>query len=130
VSARLDFLGRGPFRRQDPDYVPWICLDFLGFSRQYRVLSMGYAGKTTKIFLLAFSLASAAPLGGACHFSKGKRRITHEPSLPRFLIFCNRLSPAPVSSPAASTQKIRDLAPGEFSSRFAVETRQDRPSLH
>jgi len=36
----LDFLGSRLFRRKNPDLGRWISLDFLGFSRQKRDLSM------------------------------------------------------------------------------------------
>jgi hypothetical protein len=41
-SVSLDFLGWRPIRCEIPDYEPWIRLDFLGFSRAKRDLSMGY----------------------------------------------------------------------------------------
>jgi hypothetical protein len=31
-----------PIRLESLDYEPWICLDFLGFSRSKRDLSMSY----------------------------------------------------------------------------------------
>ena len=37
------FLARGPFRSEGPAPEGWIVLDFLGFSRQNRDFSMGYA---------------------------------------------------------------------------------------
>jgi hypothetical protein len=52
-SVRLDFLGAWSFFSEDPDYVGWISLDFLGFSRQNRDFSMGYAGKSVKSFFNA-----------------------------------------------------------------------------
>jgi hypothetical protein len=39
----LDFLGLAPFRCETPDSEGWKSLDFLGFSRLKRDLSMGYA---------------------------------------------------------------------------------------
>ena len=44
--VRLDFLGLWPIRLENPDYERWICLDFLGFSRAKRDLSLGYERKT------------------------------------------------------------------------------------
>jgi hypothetical protein len=49
----LDFLGLWLIRLESPDYEPWICLDFLGFSRAKRDLSMGYEGQIAKNFLVA-----------------------------------------------------------------------------
>ena len=39
-----DFLARGCFALETPEKGGWISLDFLGFSRQNRDLSMGYTG--------------------------------------------------------------------------------------
>jgi hypothetical protein len=39
----LGFLGRKRIRRENPFFGYWIVLDFLGFSRPKRDLSMGYA---------------------------------------------------------------------------------------
>ena len=49
-SARLDFLGRSPFRCENPVRTCWISLDFLGFSRPNRAFSMSYADKIAKTF--------------------------------------------------------------------------------
>jgi hypothetical protein len=58
----LDFLGSGPIRFENPDYEPWIRLDFLGFSRANQDLSMGYERKTEKDFSCRFlPLAVEAP---------------------------------------------------------------------
>jgi len=46
----LDFLGPWPFRCEDPDFEGWISLDFLGFSRPNRDLSMGYTGFSLENF--------------------------------------------------------------------------------
>jgi hypothetical protein len=54
-SVRLDFLGAWPFFSEDPDYVGWISLDFLGFSRPNRDFSTGYADKSVKSFSTRFS---------------------------------------------------------------------------
>jgi hypothetical protein len=40
--ARLGFLGPGHFAMKTPAFERWISLDFLGFSRPKRDLSMGY----------------------------------------------------------------------------------------
>jgi hypothetical protein len=52
----LDCLGPSRFTAKIPALEPWICLDFLGFSRAKRDLSMGYAGKTAKKFPIGFPL--------------------------------------------------------------------------
>jgi hypothetical protein len=63
----LGFLGRSHFAAKTPVYGYWITLDFLGFSRPNRDLSMGYGHKMSKVFLIGFSMASAAKaLGSAC----------------------------------------------------------------
>jgi hypothetical protein len=90
---------------------------------------MGYTGKTAEALLARLLPGRQPRRRGRLRFLQGKRRITHEASLPHFLIFCNPLSSAPFLS-GGLTQKIRDLDLFAFSSRFAVETRQDRPSLH
>jgi hypothetical protein len=44
VDPSLGFLGLAPFGRENPDFEGWKGLDFLGFSRLNRALSMGYDG--------------------------------------------------------------------------------------
>jgi hypothetical protein len=44
----LGFLGLGPFSRENLGFEGWKGLDFLGFSRPNRLLSMGYAGFSLK----------------------------------------------------------------------------------
>jgi hypothetical protein len=56
----LGFLGWGPFRGEGLVFEPWILLDFLGFSRQKRDFSMGYAGFSLKEISRAL-LPAAAP---------------------------------------------------------------------
>jgi hypothetical protein len=53
-AIRLDFLGAWPFRREIPRLR---LLDFLGFSRPNRDISMSYADKGVEIFSRRFSLA-------------------------------------------------------------------------
>jgi hypothetical protein len=43
-----------PIRREIAHYEPWIRLDFLGFSRAKRDLSMGYERKTEENFSCRF----------------------------------------------------------------------------
>jgi hypothetical protein len=50
------FLGTGRFAAKTQILAHWILLDFLGFSRQNRDLSMGYAAKALKIFSRRFCL--------------------------------------------------------------------------
>jgi hypothetical protein len=55
----LEFLGSWLFGFEKPVFgvvFPWISLDFLGFARQNRELSMGYTGKPKKNFSSRFSL--------------------------------------------------------------------------
>jgi hypothetical protein len=49
------FLAARSFAPKTPDYEGWISLDFLGFSRSNRDLSMGYAEITTEEFSSRFS---------------------------------------------------------------------------
>jgi hypothetical protein len=49
-GADLGFLGAWLFRFGNPDFGGWISLDFLGFSRPNRDLSMGYADFSRKFF--------------------------------------------------------------------------------
>jgi hypothetical protein len=46
----LGFLGPWLFSLENPDSGGWISLDFLGFSRPNRDLSMGYAAQAIKVF--------------------------------------------------------------------------------
>ena len=48
------FLARGRFAAKTPAHEGWISLDFLGFSRPNRDLSMGYAESTAEIFSSRF----------------------------------------------------------------------------
>ena len=45
---------------------------------------MGYTGKTAEIFSLGFLPSVSRAAGCARGFNMGKRRITHEASLPDF----------------------------------------------
>jgi hypothetical protein len=56
----------GRFAAKSPINVYWICLDFLGFSRPNRDLSMGYAAYSGKNFSPSFSLALRGAGTGAC----------------------------------------------------------------
>jgi hypothetical protein len=50
------FLAHGHFAAKTPDNAYWISLDFLGFSRPNRELSMGYAAFIGKNFSHALFL--------------------------------------------------------------------------
>jgi hypothetical protein len=52
-------LARSRFAAKTPDYEGWIFLDFLGFSRPKRDLSMGYEEKSRKVFSQAAFLMAA-----------------------------------------------------------------------
>jgi hypothetical protein len=71
--VRLDFLGLGPIRLENPDYEPWIRLDFLGFSRAKRDLSMGYERKTEKDFSCRFLPVAVEARNGSHDF--GMREV-------------------------------------------------------
>jgi hypothetical protein len=49
-NVRWVFLGPSRFSVKTPAYEGWKSLDFLGFSRQNRVISMGCAGFSTDVF--------------------------------------------------------------------------------
>ena len=55
------FLARRRSAAKTPDFGGWISLDFLGFSRPKRDLSMGYAEFSLKNFSVRFSPKSDAP---------------------------------------------------------------------
>jgi hypothetical protein len=60
------FLADGCFAAKTPDYEVWISLDFLGFSRQNRDLSMGLRGNNAgRIFLSLFPVVWRAAGRGA-----------------------------------------------------------------
>jgi hypothetical protein len=73
----------------------WISLDFLGFSRPDRDLSMGYAKKPEKNFSSRFCRRERSVETAAHDLGMAKGRIAHAASLTKFLIFCTRLPPAP-----------------------------------
>jgi hypothetical protein len=68
-------------------------LDFLGFSRQNRDFSMGYAGfcgeKISRAFFRRLRGAAGQELTAE---AIRKRRLVHGASLIQFLIFCKKLS--------------------------------------
>jgi hypothetical protein len=86
LSVRLGwfwvFLDGGPFAAKAPDYAYWILLDFLGFSRQNRDLSIGYAGFSSEIFSRRPFPKLMAPLRLIAGVAMWKGGIAHEQSLP------------------------------------------------
>jgi hypothetical protein len=66
----LGFLGAWLFRCETPIHEGWISLDFLGFSRRKRDLSMGYEEKARTHFLGAFVL-TAVPSASSGAFGSG-----------------------------------------------------------
>jgi hypothetical protein len=82
-------LAVGHFVAKTPDYAAWICLDFLGFSRPNRDLSIGYVEKAWKIFSRASPPNVSGAATGGYGFGGRKRRIAHNASLSYFLIFRN-----------------------------------------
>jgi len=90
---RLDFLGPGHFAREIQIYGYWKSLDFLGFSRPNRDLSMRCAGFSREEFFSPLLSWRAAGAGGAAAEVMRMRRIIHKASLARFLLFVNRSSP-------------------------------------
>jgi hypothetical protein len=69
----LGFLGGSPFRLKRPAFEAWISLDFLGFSRQNRVFSMGYAGSSLKKFCARLSGRWAARRRAQAFLGCGRR---------------------------------------------------------
>jgi hypothetical protein len=53
AETNLGFLATLQFRHETQTFSRWISLDFLGFSRPNRDLSMGYSGQTATKFFLA-----------------------------------------------------------------------------
>jgi hypothetical protein len=86
----LGFLGASPFRRKSPDLEHWIPLDFLGFSRPNRDLSMGYEGFSPEDFSRRFRPAAARGAQQAAAVeTMAKRALLHGKTLTLFLILCN-----------------------------------------
>src|ERR1700722_19922141 len=136
-TIRLGFLGRWPFRYQQLRF--W-ALDFLGFSRAKRDLSMGYAEKASKSFSWRFCRSvRGAPLGFP-GLGMRKRRTLHGEILPQFRILCNRLSPEPFLSAGSTIDSPLDDRPAGPISSMAylrndgacaeTECKQTRPSPH
>jgi hypothetical protein len=117
--AHWNFLDRACFALKTPDLGGWISLDFLGFSRPNRDLSVGYTGFSLKSFSWPFcSWAFEAAERKAVGEAMRKRRRVHRASLTRFLIFCNLFRPdaypEAISTPSRSVYEpqsatIRDL---------------------
>jgi hypothetical protein len=59
-------LGGSRFAAKTPSDGGWISLDFLGFSRQNRAFSMGYAGFSAEKFFARLSPALRGAATGAC----------------------------------------------------------------
>jgi hypothetical protein len=102
---------------------PWIP------SSEMRFIN-GLHGKTGEILFARLFPGIKHAAGGAFGFSGGKRRITHDAKLTLVSDFLQSIVARAVPSSAASIKEITDLDLSAFSSRFAVETRQDGPSLH
>src|ERR1700722_2593803 len=86
------FLARRHFAAKTPPYDRWICLDFLGFSRPNRDLSMGYAGFSLEVFSSRFIPGVRIAETRTTDLERQRRRTVHGASLARFLIFCKILS--------------------------------------
>jgi hypothetical protein len=70
-------LGAGRLSAKAPVFGGWKSLDFLGFSRQNRAFSMGYAGFSLKEISRALLLSVAAPERAPAFLEFEKRRIVH-----------------------------------------------------
>jgi hypothetical protein len=95
INPDLGFLGASPFVAKTTCFGRCISLDFLGFSRPDRDLSMGYAKKPEKNFSSRFCRRERSVETAAHDLGMAKGRIAHGASLTRFLIVCKRLSPGP-----------------------------------
>jgi hypothetical protein len=71
-----------PIRREIAHYEPWIRLDFLGFSRVKRDLSMGYERKNREKFFLSLSSLRSRSAGANATIWLAEGRIAHATSLP------------------------------------------------
>jgi hypothetical protein len=113
------FLAAGLFGTNSSDFGRWISLDFLGFSREKRDLSMGYAEKASKSFSWRICRGvRGAPLGFP-GLGMRKRRTIHREILPQFLILCNRLSPEPFLSAGSTIDSPLDDRPASPISSMA-----------
>jgi hypothetical protein len=83
VDPLLGFLGGRRFALKTPENKGWILLDFLGFSRPNRAFSMGYAGFSADKISRALLPVQTAVEG------MRMRRIAHDKSLAKFLIYVN-----------------------------------------
>src|ERR1700722_4459550 len=118
------FLARRHFAAKTPPYDRWICLDFLGFSRPNRDLSMGCAGFSAEVFSCALSWREKPERAPAVEaFRKGG--IVHGASLLQFPIVSNQLSWAPERTP--SSLLILTLAISIGCSRSAERYLGDTP---
>jgi hypothetical protein len=86
------FLGGGCSVENAPAYEGLIVLDFLGFFRPDRDLSMGYTRFSRVEFFSTLSLALAAPGTGAGGRGHAEGRFAHQASLNQVLLFRNKMS--------------------------------------
>ena len=99
VRHRIDprlvwiFLDSARFGTKTPDFERWISLDFLGFSRPNRDLSMSYMDFSREKNSRALFRGSSAGTGPRAPWAFRRRRIAHPSSLALFLVFRNRLYP-------------------------------------
>jgi hypothetical protein len=93
----------GRLATKTPIYRYWISLDFLGFSRPKRDLSMGCAGKTKQKNFSPFFLCVRGAATDAAVLAYGPGRIVHGASLILISAFRNKLSPEPFLRPRRFT---------------------------
>jgi hypothetical protein len=91
-SIRLGFLGGSLFAAKTSIQGCWISLDFLGFSRQNRDLSMGYTRFSLNKFFLSLFPVSRIAETGARGRGMRKRRIAHQANLNQVLLFRKKMS--------------------------------------
>jgi hypothetical protein len=89
------FLAGRHFAAKTPPLDRWICLDFLGFSRPKRDLSMRYAGFSLKNFSSRFIPGVRIAETRTTDLGRRRRGTVHRASLAQFLILCKKLQPKP-----------------------------------
>ncbi len=85
-------LGLAVLLPKTPVFEGWISLDFLGFSRPNRDLSMGYTGITAENFSCRSSPCGSGAGTGACDRGHAEGQECHGASVIQFLFSCNKLS--------------------------------------
>jgi hypothetical protein len=118
------FLASRHFAAKTPPFDRWFSLDFLGFSRPNRDLSMGYARFSLKNFSRLFLPKVRIAETRTPDLGRRRHRTVHKASLAQFLIFCKILSSKPPLGRLTQKQLSSDLlrfASGCAEGEHAVE---------